>query len=183
MATKRSRRGCLVGFVLGLALLGIWLLIFRQTVPALSVVRMQVAQTRWAQVGPRNYYIRVRVSGRQAALYEVEVRDGEVVRALRNEKPLKQQRTLGTWSVPGMFATIQLDLDALARATQQSTQRAGWLTLRAEFHPEYGYPQKYHRIDTSANTGNPEVYWEVEAFEIRTAAAPVERENNAEVSP
>lgn len=56
-----------------------------------------------------------------------------------------------------MFATIQLDLDAISRSQP--------VMIRAEFDERYGYPRRFHRLDTSGTTGNPEVYWEVEQLE------------------
>jgi hypothetical protein len=57
-----------------------------------------------------------------------------------------------------MFATIQLDLDAIARGQP--------VMVRAEFDEQLGFPRRFHRLDTSGTTGNPEVYWEVERWEI-----------------
>ena len=49
---------------------------------------------------------------------------------------------LGTWSVPGMFGTIESDLKTNAAAPPSQPP----LQLRAEFHPTYGYPQRYVRL-------------------------------------
>lgn len=125
----------------------------RQGLPKVTPEALEQAREKWAQRGLSSYRVRVHVSGRQPAVYEVVVREGEVESARRNDLPLKTSRTLGTWSVPGMFATIQLDLDAIRRHQP--------VMIRAAFDEQYGYPRRFHRLDTSGTTGNPEVYWEV----------------------
>ncbi|HND56122.1 MAG TPA: hypothetical protein PLV92_27085, partial [Pirellulaceae bacterium] len=74
---------------------------------------------------------------------------------------------LGTWSIPGMFITMQLDLDSIDRAAKLAPAKIQpTLTLRARFHAELGYPLEYHRIETGSGGSNPEVYWKVERFEV-----------------
>jgi hypothetical protein len=105
----------------------------------------------------------VEVTGSQPGAYRVLVADGEAQEAFRNGQPLQQHRTFETWSVPGMFSTIEADL-----TRQQGKASAGVsparMTLRAEFDPEFGYPRKYRRIEWGQGI---EVHWEVEKFEPR----------------
>jgi len=108
----------------------------------------------------------VTVHGPQPATYRVEVRDGEAIAAWRNGEPLKSQRTFGTWSVPGMFSTISRDVEAIERAAAEHRQRP--LILRAAFHAEYGYPERYRRIDNGSRKGGDSiaVTWEVVEFRV-----------------
>jgi hypothetical protein len=103
----------------------------------------------------------VAVAGRQAARYYVEVRAGEVRVATRDGQPLRQERTRGTWSVPGMFGTIQTDIANLEK------QQAGTadpttpqLLLRGVFDPQLGYPVRYLRTELRKWGNNLEVSWE-----------------------
>ena len=79
--------------------------------PPLAVEDFERARQRWQANAPLDYDVTIEVAGRQAAVYHVEVRAGEVVVSTRNSRPLKQRRTRGTWSVPGMFNTMQSDVD------------------------------------------------------------------------
>ena len=80
----------------------------------------------------------------------------------RDGRTPTQQRTWDYWSVPGMFDTIQTELDAAAdRDGSFAGQPASQLVLRAEFDPQYGYPRRYHRILLHARQ---ELEWEVVTF-------------------
>src|SRR5438132_1392979 len=67
--------------------------------PTLTPQLFRAAHERWKSIAPLNYDIEVRVTGPQAAVYRVQVRDGEPQAALRNGQPLNSRRTFGTWSV------------------------------------------------------------------------------------
>ena len=92
---------------------------------------------RWAEHGPASYDIEVEVRGPQAATYHVEVRDGEAISATRDDYPLKGPRTIGTWSVVGMFHTMEIDLDQLVLDAAE-TSKSARLLLDCRFDPEWG---------------------------------------------
>lgn len=135
------------------------------SIPPLEPSQFYEARAKWDAAGPQDYEIEIVVTGSQPATYEVHVRDGQAEVALRNGQPLRQRRTLGTWSVPGMFSTIQRDVEAVERAASPSADPSlPRLTLRAEFDPQYGYPARYRRIQH----GSPvEVSWQVTRFEVK----------------
>lgn len=156
--------------LLGGAALGIALTLLvvrtlnRDPTPVLTPADFQAARERWKQQEPPNYDIEVQVSGSQPATYRVEVRAGEAQSAWRNGRPLSQQRTFGTWSVPGMFSTISRDVDNLQRhAEGRADATTPRLTLRAAFDPKFGFPQRYTRIEWGSDV---EVSWEVKRFEV-----------------
>lgn len=139
--------GAIVG--IGCVLL-FWLFSFRDPLPPLSATDFQAAQNRWRENGPQDYFIEVRVQGRQPATYRVEVQDGEAVRAFRNGQPLNQKRTWGTWSVPGMFSTMASDFRQVAMfQSGRGDENTSNLGLYGVFDPYYGYPQRYRRITWS----------------------------------
>ena len=163
-ARRRLTLGCLAGLALGLAFA---LVLVRQRIhdptPALTPEILAATQLRWERNGPADYDIEVQVEGNQPALYRVEVRRGEAVAAQRNGHPLKQLRTLGTWSVPGMFGTMSSDLEQLEkRAAGKANAPTPHLTLRARFNPATGYPEKYLRYEAGSRM---QVSWEVIRFE------------------
>src|SRR5438876_4481632 len=119
--------------------------------PTLTPEAFEVAHERWNSAAPSSYDIEVCVTGPQAATYRAQVRDGEPQAAWRNGQPLTSRRTFGTWSVPGMFATISRDVEALERAVAHRATPP--LILRAEFDAQYGYPVRYRRIDNGSRKG------------------------------
>jgi hypothetical protein len=168
-ALRRLAAWTLIG--IGLGLVGA-LVILRQMhydpTPTLTPELYEQAHARWKMSAPANYDIEVRVTGPQAAVYRVEVRDGQAQAAWRNDQPLKSHRTFGTWSVPGMFSTMSRDIEALERAAVKRS--ASPLILRAEFDPQYSYPRRYRRIDNGSRKGGDAiaVTWDVTRFQVIT---------------
>lgn len=152
-----------------LATVCIW---FRNPIPRLSRAGFDSALQRWEHANISDYDIEVEVQGRQAAVYRVAVRNNKVQSALRNGYPLKQRRTQGTWSVPGMFGTIEIDLENVEAAAQSrigdsaedgaAKNAASRLLLRATFDPRFGYPSYYHR----GQLGGEDVVWRVRRFVV-----------------
>jgi hypothetical protein len=157
---RRTAAGLLVGTLLGLivtlVILRWW---FADRTPPLTEDALRSARQRWKQAGPASYNVEIRVQGPQPATYRVEVRDGQAVAAFRNGRPLLQRRTFGTWSVPGMFGTIDRDLAQLKQQREKGEQQ---LTLRADFDPVTGMPRRYVRMERSAAA---DVIWDVTRFE------------------
>jgi len=131
--------------------------------PDLTPARFQAAWDRWETHGPADYDIEVVVSGRQPATYRVQVRDAETVSATRDDYPLKGQRTIGTWSVPGMFNTIETDLNQLDHDEVATGSDRPPLILDCQFDAEYGYPTRYRRIEIGSRI---QVEWRVVALTI-----------------
>jgi Family of unknown function (DUF6174) len=138
--------------------------IYQDPTPSLTPEIFHAAHERWLAQPLSDYDVETRVTGPQAALYRVEVRDGEARAAWRNEQPLTNRRTFGTWSVPGMFSTISRDIEALERAATKGAPPP--LILRAEFNAQFGYPERYRRIDNGSRKGGDSiaVTWDVITF-------------------
>jgi hypothetical protein len=157
----------LVGIALGLVVVLVALRqIHRDPTPTLTPELFYAAYERWQANALTNYDVEVRVTGPQAAVYRVEVRDGEPQAAWRNDQPLTSRRTFGTWSVPGMFATIMRDVEANERAAANGA--APPLILRAAFDANHGYPEQYRRIDNGSRKGGDAiaVSWDVIEFRV-----------------
>ena len=126
-------------------------------VPNFTRTEFDAAWKKWQNAAPADYRIKTVVEGPQPAEYEVTVREGQVVSATRNGQPLTQYRTQGTWSVPGMFDTIESDIE-----TTEQPQPMLKLSLRCEFDEQYGIPRRYLRNDYTSKT---HTQWEVVKFE------------------
>ena len=126
-------------------------------IPRFTRTEFDDAWAKWRNVAPADYRIKTSVEGPTSGEYEVTVREGQVVSATRNGTPLTQSRTAGTWSVPGMFETIERDVE-----TTEEEQPQLNLSLRAEFDERWGLPLRYLRSDYTSKT---EVRWKVIEFE------------------
>jgi hypothetical protein len=138
--------------------------------PALTPPLFDAAHERWKASAPPDYDIEIRVRGPQSAVYRVEVRRGQPQAAWRNGYPLKQRRTFGTWSVPGMFSTMSRDVEAVQRRLEgRHAVNETELILRASFHPKYNYPTRYQRIEWGSRRGSDAVTvtWDVVEFNVR----------------
>lgn len=138
----------------------------KDRMPPLASDDWQQARDRWTSADVKNYDVEVVVTGRQAATYAVQVRDGQVFNATRDGQALPQKRTWSTWTVDGMFETIARDLDSVERHAQgRAVPGTPNLQLRALFDPQLGYPQRYLRTEMVRLGTNPEVSWRVTRFE------------------
>jgi hypothetical protein len=161
---RRVLLGVAAGLALGmLVMLGVAIMNRGAVSPRLTPDIFEAAKAKWNLEQPQNYNIEIQVHGTQPATYYVEVRGGAAQLALRNGQPLRQMRTFSTWSVPGMFATMSRDVDALKlRAAGRGDKFTPDLNLRATFDPRYGYPARYRRLQYQSSV---EVEWEVTRFE------------------
>ena len=136
----------------------------RQDSPAVTASTLSAASRLWDATGPDDYDLEVKLTTRQTELHRVEVRGGEVRAYSRNGRPMTRRRTFGTWSVPGMFSTIERDVANVKRFEEGSAeQNCPKLTLWGTFDADYGYPKKYHRIEWGSDV---EVSWEVTQFKV-----------------
>lgn len=161
---KRSRFPALIGLLIVLGAIATFFL-FRAPGKPLTRALLSQARERWEKQGPKDYHLEVSVSGRQGATYAVEVHNGEVTEALRNGAPLQQQRTFRTWSVPGMFDTMETDLDTLEFAVAHPDDpKRIMLTLRAHIDEQTGLPKTFLRSEWGSNH---DVTWKVTRFEAK----------------
>jgi hypothetical protein len=142
---------------------------YGDALPEVTPADYFAAKDKWQENAPADYDIEVAVTGTRPSTYRVQVRGGEAVAASivdqqGQETPQTQQRTFGTWSVPGMFGTMSKDVEVLDKhAKGKADKFTPRLTLRAEFDPNYGYPAAYRRIQWGSAV---EVKWKVTKFEV-----------------
>lgn len=173
---------CFLGVLTAIAALMAWTAVSnRGQLPPLAIEDFEQARQLWQANAPLDYDVTIEVAGRQSAVYHVEVRAGEVVVSTRNSMPLKQRRTQGTWSVPGMFNTMQSDVDnAEQHRLGTAAEGVPQVYLLALFDPQYGYPQRYHRTELRKWANNSVVSWEVTQFDVvsdKNPTVPLESGN------
>jgi hypothetical protein len=125
------------------------------------------ADEKWKSAKIESYRVQIEVRGRQPATYEVRVENGKVQAATRNGLPLKQLRTLDTWTVPGMFYTMSIDMHhQTSHAEGRAEPGEPNVRVRAIFDEQYGYPARYHRTEFVKRGENPTTSWTVTKFEV-----------------
>jgi hypothetical protein len=131
-----------------------------ERLPALDQAALEAAVDRWEKQAPPSYDMDIDLRGAQPGRIHVEVRNNEVTAETRGGRD-PGRSTWGTWAVPGMFDTLERDLQIAANPQQEIEAQAGttW-RLRCEFDERFGYPRRYHRFVS----GGPEVYWMVTSF-------------------
>jgi hypothetical protein len=144
---------------------------FGDPTPEITGEAFTAARRHWREAALKDYDVSIEViNGGRLEKYDVSVRDGHAETAERNGAPLTNRRTFETWSVPGMFGTIDSDWQNvekhLAHKADASTLQ---LTVRVEFDPKYGYPKRYRRIEWGSSR---EISWKVTRFEPRASAGP-----------
>lgn len=147
-----------VSVVFGLALvaIGVGVVWLRSRYP-LTPLRLQQARQLWEQRGPKSYDLRITIEGRMPGTYWIEVRQQRVVRAVQHYPdgrqtdlltiPLSDGRILRRdgqeWSVPGLFAWLEQDLER---------DRSGQSSYTfARFDALYGHPVEYLRSDSTGH--------------------------------
>ncbi len=154
----------LLGLALGAAL-ALELFVVER-LPPLTVENLEAAETLWRAKGPKSYDLDLTIEGAQPGIVHVEVRDGVTTAMQRDGVTPKQQRVWEVWSVPGMFTTIEQELQLAADPHHEMGLATGAsVDLRGEFDPQYGYPARFHRIVFG---GGPEVFWKVTKFTAQT---------------
>ena len=117
------------------------LLAFRQPTEALTATALSDARDRWRDSGISSYRSRFRMNG---ATYDIEVRGGIVTTALVDGRPARSS-SLYSYSVPGIFDTLELELENLADPRGPFAGRAGNILARVRFNDELGYVERYLR--------------------------------------
>ncbi|MCA9200327.1 MAG: hypothetical protein KDA87_22460 [Planctomycetales bacterium] len=136
--------------------------------PIVHEPTLEAQRKLWEALAVQDYRIRIQVDGANPGVYEVEVQDGQPVSSTFRDKPLTNSRTMGTWTVPGMFRTIELDLYHRSQADRDPRR----LAIRASFDPDWHYPDRMVRTDLDTNQG---ANWKVLQFERLPTNAGTDR--------
>jgi hypothetical protein len=165
----RRRHPLAFGIVVGLlgtsAVAAVGLLVMAALTRPRQLTRAayEAAAARWDANGPASYNLDVELAGGRPGHVHVEVRKREVTRMVRDGVVPAQQRTWYYWSVPGMFDTIEQELDmAQDPVRSYGASGAARVAMWADFDPKYGYPRQFDRVVLGADL---EVHWKVTRFE------------------
>lgn len=162
-ATTTAVTAMLLGLLAIALVVAVLYFLFAQQLPELTPERLAEAQAKWAKSGPASYTMDIKLGGTRPGPVHIEIENGEPIAMTRDGITPNQERVWGQWSVPGMFDTIERELELAEDPVNQMDAAQGTkLWLRSEFDPVYGYPRIFHR---AVRGGGPEVYWEVTTFE------------------
>lgn len=160
---SKFKSGILLGIGVGVAVAAVLIvLLLRDPIPPLNRADYDVAVARWRDRAASDYDMRVEFSGAQVGDFRVEVRGGEVTRLVRDGQPLVNRGTWQSWTVPGMFEIIEIDL---ARLERPDADAAGEYRVSVDFDPEWGYPQRYRQIQLGNQKSSE---WRITEFSPRT---------------
>jgi len=164
---RLSRIALVVALMLVLVLAGVLAIevFVADRLPELTPERLSAAEQLWAENGPASYDLDLVIEGRQPGVVHVEVRQGVTTAMQRDGRTPSQSRVWDEWTVPGIFNTIERELELAADPVNEMSSNANpntRLDLRAAFDPEFGFPSRFHRIVFG---GGPEVYWHVTHFQ------------------
>jgi hypothetical protein len=147
--------GCIVGAAFLLRML------VAQRIPELTGEELEEAQKLWDSAGPAGYEMDLEILQGRPGTVHIEVRNGEIT-AMTRDGRTPAQHTWRYWSVPGLFETVERELEMAEDPVHEVGAAAGtrW-QLRCEFDRAYGFPRRFHR---SVSGGGQEVYWRVTSF-------------------
>ncbi len=104
------------------------------------------AQQLWERSLLRSYsaQVEVRADRLEAGHFEIDVRDGEVTRAVQNGIPASGSGA--AYTIDGLFAILRREIELAAEPDKGFGAPAGYRAyLRVRFHPRWGYPERYRR--------------------------------------
>lgn len=141
----------------------------RSSLPRVTAELLDAAGQRWSSDGPKSYDMEISLLvGGQTGKIELQVRDGQVTAMRRDGQVPRQKRTWSYWSVPNQLEMIRADLEHRENPRQAfGVSDPSQVELRADFHPLWGYPKKYHR---QVLGGKAEIGWEITRFQVVGAA-------------
>ncbi len=153
---RRRRRVPPVWMLAGACALGILagIVARREPLPELTAARLQSARSAWSTRGPREYDLDVLVHADRLedGHFEVRVRAGTAPSTTRNGLP-----TTGVeagYTIPALFDMLERELELAETPQAGFGAPAGYRAyLRARFHAELGYPEKYRRVAGGVSNG------------------------------
>ncbi|MGQ0613861.1 MAG: DUF6174 domain-containing protein [Planctomycetaceae bacterium] len=125
----------------------------------LTLPALEAARALWAEQGPRDYDLTVRVSGAMSGDHAIAVREGRVV-SMRTGDVEAARTAWAYWTVPGMLDFLA---EELSRA-EIGRKGGGETLLRASFDAAYGYPRTFLRHHVGDRQS---IAWEVTSFDPR----------------
>ena len=163
--TRAAYWGALITFLVSVAILVIRT---RGRTHSVDLDLLNGAEQRWQESRITNYDLEVEISERQRRHLRVQVRNSEITAVWHNELPRENPERYQAWTIDGMFHVIRTDVEQQLQphSTAQNASVTR-LTIRAEFHPTHGFPQRYIRVEHRQQGNNPEISWKIISFDAR----------------
>ncbi len=146
------------------------MLVFRESTEPLTRESIEDARRLWRSSGLQDYDLQLEVhtAGGTVSLYDVSVRDGDVVRLRLDGLPTESRRP-GDFSVPGLFETLEREAELAAEPNGPFSATGAQAIMRVRFDEETGHLERYLRSVTGSR----------ETMEIRTVSFdPVTRKQS-----
>jgi hypothetical protein len=163
--TRAACWGAVITFLVSLSILVIRV---RGRMTPVDSASLNSAEQRWQQANITDYDLEIEISERQRRHFRIEVRDSHINAIWHNDRPRENPERYQAWTIEGMFQVIRTDVDQQLQSQPARTNSAvSGLTIRAEFHPTHGFPQRYIRVEHRQQGNNPEISWKITSFETR----------------
>src|SRR6266513_6284895 len=120
--------GAVLGVLLTLAGLLTWLWLHRDRTPPLTVEALEAASSRWEKCQVTDYDLEVQLFGQQEGIRRTKVRGGVIVEHTSNGRT-PARRSWDHWSVVGMLATIERELEISSDDVSASQRGASQMVL------------------------------------------------------
>mgnify|MGYP007059460768 FL=1 len=162
---KRPLHPFWIGLPVGVVVAAVALvLLLRKGGETLTTEVLAAARERWAAEGPKDYDLRIEITGAQEGSHRVEVRRGVVVNMTTGGAAVPP-RVWPSWSVEGLFRFLETELENAERpARPHGVDSPDQVLLRAEFDGDLGYPRRFVRHVQGTTKS---IEWEITAFEPR----------------
>ena len=128
--------------------------------PRMTSDAFEAAREHWKRHGPASFEMDIEQSLGLTGKIHVEVRHEQVTAMTINGEPAAP-RLWDSWSVPGLFGIIRLDLDRNSAAAAAG-QSQPVVFQQAEFDADNGLPRVYRRTELE---GGQSVEWRITAFQ------------------
>lgn len=163
--TRAACWGAAITFLISVAILVIRV---RGRMAPVDLALLNSAEKQWQQAQITDYDLEIEISERQRRHFRIEVRDSEIKAIWHNDRPNATPERYQAWTVDGMFQVIRTDVEQQLQP-QNAAQNTNVtrLTIRAEFHPTHGFPQRYIRVEHRQQGNNPEISWKITSFAPR----------------
>lgn len=157
----KGRRWIIVGLLTAALITVIW--VRGGSHERLGLERLEVAEQRWREHGPRSYTMELVVNSARTVVHRIEVHEGQVV-SMTTDGAEVPRRVWSQWTVEGLFDFLGQELSNATNSQRvYGISNPSHVVIRASFDPATGYPHHFTRFVVGRKTS---IQWEVQRFEF-----------------